>query len=181
MQPLSLRALKSVKADNDGNVYLMGYNKSPVITIGTRTFTNSETAGARNDLFIAKLDGSGNVIWANSTGGTGDDCDYSTDPDDNDNVYQVGYFPGNTITFGTVTLTPDDPSNCYLAGYNKDGKALWVLTSQGENQIREQSVSMDVAGNKYITGNFSGLLNFGTSGLSENGIFVAKAVTGNTS
>jgi len=170
----------SVKVDLDGSIFLTGYYKSPVFKIGNSTLTNFETAGARNDLFIAKLDGSGNVIWANSSGGSGDDCAYSV-AIENNNVYQAGYFSSSTITFGTVTLTLNDPSNCFIARYDKDGKASWVLTSLGDSQIKAQSISLDAAGNAFITGNFSGPVNFGTSGLSDNGIFVAKAVTGNLS
>lgn len=173
-------AASSVKANQDGNIYLTGYFKSPVITIGTKTLTNAETAGARNDLFLAKFDGSGNVLWAKSSGGTGDDCAYSIDFDDNGNIYQAGYFTSNPITFGTVTIALDDPSDCFLAGYDKDGKVSWVLTSNGESQIKAQSVSIDDDGNALLTGNFMGPVNFGSSGLTDNGIFVAKALTGST-
>lgn len=170
----------AVKVSTDGSVYLTGYYKSPVLTIGTKALTNAETAGARDDLFLAKLDGSGNVLWAKSTGGTGDDCAYSISLDNNNNVYQAGYFTSNPITFGTITLTIDDPSNCFLARYDKDGVVSWVLTSLGESQIKAQSIAMDDDGNALITGSFLGPVNFGTKELTDNGIFVAKALTGNT-
>ena len=145
-----------------------------------KTLINAETDGARNDLFLAKFDGSGNVLWAKSTGGTGEDCAYSIDLDDDGNIYQTGYFTSNPVTFGTVTLTIDDPSDCFLAKYDKDGKVAWVLSFRGESQIRALSVSLDAAANAYITCNFLGPVNFGSTELTNNGVFVAKALTGNT-
>lgn len=168
----------SVQVDGSGNVYLTGCFISPEMTIGSKTLTNYETAGARKDIFLAKYDASGNVLWANSTGGTGEDCAYSIKLDDQKNIFQTGYFTSSTIIFGTITLNSANQSECYVAKYDKDGKVTWVLTSSGQSNIQAKSVSLDDDGNVYLTGNFSQAVDFGSTHLTDNGIFVARASEG---
>jgi hypothetical protein len=59
----------SLATDVNGNVYVTGYFYSPTITFGTTTLTNVGIG----DIFIAKYDGAGAVLWAKSAGGTGYD------------------------------------------------------------------------------------------------------------
>src|ERR1035437_9994737 len=58
---------QSVSTDASGNAFVTGYFQSPTIPFGsTTTLTN---AGSSN-IFLAKYDASGNVLWAKSAGGT---------------------------------------------------------------------------------------------------------------
>src|SRR5258707_1392540 len=92
--------VQSISTDAGSNVYVLGYFNSPSITFGTTSLTNA--GGGANDLFIVKYDNSGNVIWAKSAGGTGQEFAYGITTDDSDNVYVTGYFQSPSITFGTT-------------------------------------------------------------------------------
>ena len=57
----------SIAADGSGNVYVTGTFNSPSITFGTITLSNTNNCG---DMFIAKYDPNGNVLWAKCVQGT---------------------------------------------------------------------------------------------------------------
>ena len=65
----------SVTTDILGNCYVTGsFSYSPDITFGTYTLTNVNSS--TKDVFIVKYDSMGNVLWAQSAGGNGDDNGY---------------------------------------------------------------------------------------------------------
>src|SRR4051812_41615101 len=60
-----------VCTDAAGNVFETGRYTSDSITFGSYNLFNA-SAGSM-DIFVVKYDASGNVLWATSAGGTGDD------------------------------------------------------------------------------------------------------------
>src|SRR6185503_10166366 len=57
---------KCITVDGNGNSYVAGYFYSTTITLDTITLINFNNG---IDIFIAKYDTSGNVMWAKSFGG----------------------------------------------------------------------------------------------------------------
>lgn len=173
----------SVAVDASGNSYIAGAFLSPTITFGSTTLTNN---GA-DDIFLAKYDASGNVLWARSAGGTNHDYANSVAVDPSGNVYVAGYFTSDTIIFGSYTLintdnTTNSTSDLFLVKYNSSGNVLWAKSAAGLNNDEAASVSVDASGNAYITGYFSSYtLSFGTITLTNtdtinytDDIFIAK-------
>lgn len=101
----------SIATDAVGNVLVTGDFNSPNVIFGTITLTNASFINS--DIFIVKYDPSGNVLWANSAGGTTHDYGYSIATDANGNVMVTGIFNSPSITFGTTTLTNAGPSISY--------------------------------------------------------------------
>ncbi|MEO8149428.1 MAG: SBBP repeat-containing protein [Bacteroidia bacterium] len=95
--------------DPNGNIYLCGSFGSPVITFGSTTLINAGNGGGSgiglNDIFNLKCDSSGNVLWANSIGGTNEDFGNDIAMDSNGNLYITGIFKSPNISFGNTTLT----------------------------------------------------------------------------
>jgi len=98
---------RCIIVDKTGNVYTTGYYS------GTVDFNPSEefgllTSEGENDIFIQKLDSSGNFIWVKSIGGPTSDEGSSIALDASGNIYSTGYFTG-TVDFdigtGTNSLT----------------------------------------------------------------------------
>ena len=166
----------SVATDASGNVYVTGSFSSPIITFGTTTLTN---AGSGN-IFIAKYDAAGNVLWAKSAGGNGSDDGLSVATDASGNVYVTGYFTSSTITFGTTTLTNagGGSNDMFIVKYNAAGNVLWAKREGGTSHEIGFSVTTDASGNVYVTGEFrSATITFGTTTLTNAGggdIFIAK-------
>ncbi|MBI3656974.1 MAG: SBBP repeat-containing protein [Acidobacteria bacterium] len=61
-------------------------------------------SSGREDIFLAKYDAAGNVLWARRAGGSDDDLANGVAVDGSGNAYVTGFFDG-TATFGTTTLT----------------------------------------------------------------------------
>lgn len=81
-------------ADPSGNVYTTGvFNNTADFDPGVATTYNLDSDGG-TDIFISKLDSSGNFVWAKRTGGTSDDYGYDIFVDRRGAVYATGYFQG---------------------------------------------------------------------------------------
>lgn len=163
----------SISADANGNALLTGFFRNSSITFGTFTLTNAGT----NDLFIAKFDPNGNVLWAKSAGGSLSDGSGDISSNTNGDIFLTGSFQSALIGFGTYTLANSNtviPAS-FVAKYDASGNALWAKTfGQGGGY----SICNDSGGNAFVTGNYDGAsLVFGTSTLTSNGpsdIFVVK-------
>ena len=98
---------RSVAVDATGNVYTTGYFQGTVDFDPNAGVLNLTSAGA-GDIFVSKLDATGNLVWAKAMGGSTDDTGYCIAVDGVGNVYTTGYFSG-TVDFdpnaGVLNLT----------------------------------------------------------------------------
>ncbi len=169
---------QGIAVDPSGNSYVTGYFYSPVIAFGPTVLTNSGSG----DMFIAKYDTSGTVVWAKKAGGQYDDEGYSVSADAFGNIYVAGYFFSPSITFGSTTLTNTGASDIFLVKYDRMGDVIWARRAGGTSDDEAYGVSVDTSGYSYITGYFfSPDIAFDTTVLTNAGsydIFIAKYDTG---
>ena len=93
---------RSIAIDNQGNQYVTVYFK------GTATFgSHTLTSGGSYDIFVAKMDPSGNWLCAVKARGTTIDLGCDIAVDGVGNAYVTGEFEV-TATFGSLTLTSND-------------------------------------------------------------------------
>ncbi|MEO8405838.1 MAG: T9SS type B sorting domain-containing protein, partial [Chitinophagaceae bacterium] len=93
---------EAVKTDIAGNVYTTG-NFSAAADFDPGTATYNLTSGSKNDIFISKLDPSGNFAWAKQfRGSTGTNAGLSLATDLSLNVYTTGTFV-HTVDFDPST------------------------------------------------------------------------------
>lgn len=165
---------QGISTDDYGNVYITGYFGSPSITFGTTTLNS---AGGF-DIFVVKYDAFGNVLWAKSAGGSGDDMGQGISADADGNVYVTGYFSNPSITFGTTTLTCNGHNDVFIAKYNSSGNLIWVKSVGGFYWDVGISIVVNKNGNIYATGSFnSGSITFDSITLINSGnstIFIVK-------
>lgn len=137
------------------------------------TFENSSvtlTCIGDNDLFLAKYDLAGNLLWAKSEGGNYSDKALGITADASGNVYICGYFKDDINFGGTAPLTGAGDRDIYLAKYDSNGNFLWVRNAGSAGRDEAKSVICDQAGNIYITGMHTGSITFGSTTLnSPNG------------
>lgn len=82
----------SITTDVSGNIYTTGYFSATVdFDPGPGTFNLSSNGGSP-DIFISKLDASGNFVWAGKMGGSNFDKGAAITVDAADNVYTTGSF-----------------------------------------------------------------------------------------
>ncbi len=103
---------EAITIDDAGNCYVTGYFE------GTATFGSySLTSSGSYDIFVAKMDASGNWLWVNQAGGVSKDEGYGITIDDAANTYVTGYFYG-TATFGLYSLTSSGSADIFVAKLN---------------------------------------------------------------
>ena len=172
-----------IAVDASGNVYTTGYFYGTAdFDPGAGTF-NLTSLGGR-DIFISKLDSSGNFIWAKSMGGTGYNEGYSIVVDVSGNVYTTGWFDG-TADFdpgaGNFNLTSAGSVDIFISKLDVSGNFVWAKAMGGTASDRGQSIALDASDNVYTTGWFQGIADFdpgsGTFNLTSAGIghiFISK-------
>ena len=154
-------------SDNQGNLYMTGYFTDSLM------FGNTKIKTERNeDVFIAKYDSDGNLIWVRAGGGPGFDYGYGISLDNQGNSYVTGMVQGN-VTFDHVTVNRTS-QDIFIAKYNSDGMLQWLEFAGGSNNDISYGIATDPNGNSYITGSTGGGSAFGTKMLSPAGTFVAK-------
>jgi hypothetical protein len=139
------------------------------------------TCTASNDIFVAKYDVSGSLIWARSAGGIEYEKSTSVTYDNSGNVYICGLYTG-TVTFGgntTINCTTDDYADMFVAKYDANGNFQWVRHAGSTGRDEAKSIKCDAAGNVYVAGFFSNGCQFESQILNTyNGpwydIFLAK-------
>src|SRR3990172_4842131 len=172
-----------VAVDGSGNVYTTGFFS------GTAGFdpgadpSNLTSAGGA-DVFVSKLDSTGNFAWARQLGGPIDDSGYGVAVDGSGNVYTTGYFR-DTADFDPdadpFNLTSVDGPDVFVSKLDSAGNLGWARRLGGTSGDVGRGVAVDGSGNVYTTGNFSGTADFdpgaGTSNLTSAGsadVFVSK-------
>ncbi len=173
-----------VTTDNSGNVIMTGYFGSPDITFGTTSITNSAYGGY--DIFLVKYDSTGNLIWADSAGSTGNEAAYTISTDNNENIYIAGGYTSSSLSFGSETLSNQGLADIFVTKYNAAGAILWAKCFGGTDNDEAYSISNDNSGNTYLTGYFSSnTIDFGSITLTNTSsgnsdIFITKLdVNGN--
>jgi hypothetical protein len=109
-------AVNAVSTDKFGYCYVAGFFKSTEISFESYTLTN---AGSQtSDIFLLEYSPVGDVVWARSAGGTGDDVPISMTTDTLRNFYIAGYFGSKTMVFDTTTLTNAGTTDMFIAKSN---------------------------------------------------------------
>ena len=166
----------AITVDKSGNSYITGWFED-TLTIGNiklaATITNNAFA---SDVFIAKYDINGNLIWAKRAGGANYDFGNGITTDASGNVYVIGGF-NLTATFGTNTVTSSGDFDVFIAKYDPNGNNLWVKRCGGAGWDVGNGVTIDKSDNCYITGGYRNTGTFGTTSLTSLGnydAFIAK-------
>ena len=157
--------IHKVAIDKAGNVYVTGtYNNS--VKFGSTTLTS---AGA-GDIFVAKYDNSGSVLWAISMGGPNDEIQGpgSIVADKAGNVYVTGTFT-TTMTVGTKVLTSSGGANLglFVAKFTTAGNYVWAVQATGtSNDYWANDICLSPKGDAvYMYGSFNGSITLGTTTL----------------
>lgn len=145
--------LWDMAGDAAGNTYIVG-EFSGTANFGGKSLTSSGSS----DVFVAKLNSSGQVQWATRAGGSGADLGYSIAADTGGNVLVTGHFTGSA-KFGNTTLASSGSTDAFvakLAGNN--GKFQWAKKVGVSGDDRGLAVETDSSGNVLVTGGLNGAM-----------------------
>ena len=176
---------KSVKFDSDNNTYVVGefsgtINFNP---LGTPTYLSSSGNNSLNDIFVAKYDNVGILLWAKQIG----ESNYSEiacgiEVDKLNDVYVVGQFystidtdPSNAI-FNLAALGSAD---VFITKLNLNGDFIWAQNYGAASQtLSPVRIKINDANELYLTGKYTGAFDAdpstNTSTLNGSGTFLLK-------
>ncbi|MCY7421432.1 MAG: SBBP repeat-containing protein [Chitinophagaceae bacterium] len=169
---------RAIATDALGNVYTTGYflsiadfNPDPLVAF------NLTPAGG-NDIFVSKLDASGNFVWAKQFGGSNNDQGYALAVDASGNVYTTGSF------LGTADFNPDPnvsynlisaggSNDIFISKLDASGNFVWAKQIGATANDQGSSITIDVLGNVLTTGYFAGTADFNPDPLVTNNLVSA--------
>ncbi|RLA18403.1 MAG: hypothetical protein DRQ62_13620 [Gammaproteobacteria bacterium] len=177
----------ALAVDNNGNVYTTGFFLNTVDFDPGAGIANLSSVGGSRDMFIQKLDTSGNFIWVKQMGGSGDDGGLSIATDADGNIYSTGNFE-STVDFdpgaGITNLTSAGNQDGFIQKLDNSGNLIWVRQIGGISWDWGRSLTTDTDGNVYTLGYFNetvdfdpgaDITNFTSAG--ESDIFIQKLDT----
>lgn len=153
-----------ITTDAGGNIYVTGlfsgtvdFNPDPAVT------TNLVSSGI--DVFVLKLDGAGNYIWARRMGGASTDEGNAITVDASGNVYTSGYFNSATADFNpdpavTNNITSAGNFDIFVSKLDASGNYVWAKGMGGIESDEGSSIAVDASGNVYTAGSFRGTADF---------------------
>jgi len=172
----------SITLDSNNDAYTTGYFGAGDADFGA---TNLTSAGLE-DIFVSKLDSSGNFVWAKKMGGTSADKSFSITIDSNSDVLTTGTFQSTDADFdpgaSTSILAQVAGGDAFVSKLDSNGNFVWAKRMGGVNEEVGYSIGVDSSNNIYTTGSFYtfslATADFGVnpplSSAGDNDIFVAK-------
>ena len=150
---------EGISADPNGNIFLTG-----------RFVENPLPQFYDSDIFVAKYNALGNLIWIKTVYGNSDDSGQSISADAYGNSYVTGHFSDFAV-FGSIPLYSSGYEDLFIAKYDSIGNCIWAEGyGDSEYDYGGFGISTDASGNSYITGSFHGnsadiiIAKYGTDG-----------------
>jgi len=165
----------SVIVGSNGDVFASGWFSGSNIDFDPSAGTANLSSNGGNDLFFAKYENDGDLLWAKGIGGTGFDGAFCVYIDNSDEVYVTGQFTGTNVDFnpgaGTDNLTSSG-TDIFLAKYDVNGDFIWARRPSGTgNEDNLRGLVVDENSHSiYSTGHFSSTVDFDVEGGTQNAI-----------
>lgn len=177
--------VNAMTKDNSGNVYITGVFSSIADFDPSSGISNLSTMGG-NDIFLAKYDPSGNILFVKQIGGPNDQTAKAIVFDAaNNSIYITGSFSGSADfdpSPAIVSYTSNGLKDIFLAKFDINGNYIYAFKAGSTFDDEATSVDIDASGNVYLTGYFRGTVDFDpsfvpgntASNSSSQDIFIAK-------
>jgi hypothetical protein len=127
----------------------------------TGYFRNSASFGATNltsrgqaDIFIAKYDSDGELLWVRQAGGSSGDEGKAIAVGKSGDVWVTGFF-GGVGSFEDTNVVAQGLGDFFVARYRHDGSLVWARTAGGTNNIVSDmgaGIVVDSDENCYVSG-----------------------------
>lgn len=152
---------RDVTIDNQGNVYLSGTYGGLQLTVDNYTNTTEDPEGSGRDIFIAKFNVNGVLIWLKHAGRTNvdDNSFIAISANNSGNCFVTGSYQ-KCVNFGTNELTTVGKTDVFVAKYDSEGNIDWVTKGGGADNDVPLAI-LTIANKTYITGAFKQAATFG--------------------
>lgn len=128
------------------------------------------------DGYLTKMDSAGKIKWIKTFGGTGVDGVTGVAIDNINNIYVSGAFE-TSINIDGVLLN-NLGKDIFIAKFNSNGVVSWAKQANANGGVESAAdIKVDIDGNCYLTGIFSGSATFSSfniSTLNSNDMFICR-------
>lgn len=149
-------ALTNATSDSQGNWIVGGFFQGALFFQDTTLVSQSQS-----DLFLAKFDPSGNLLWALREGITGITRPTAIKTDREGNIVCAGIFDRITSFAGVELEASTNDRDIFFAKYSTQGAGIWGFKAGGV--LDDDLVDMEISssGHIFAAGYFKGVLNPG--------------------
>ena len=153
---------RRISAFSDGTSVVTGQFGATAVFGATDPNPTTLVSDANStDIFIAKYDANGTLVWATRAGGIATDEGHGISTLSNGISVVTGSFSG-TATFGTgTTLVSAGGYDIFVARYNADGTLAWATRVGGTGSDIGKGISAFSDSTSVVTGQFYGTAIFG--------------------
>jgi hypothetical protein len=188
-QPSTFNVLE---LDASGNIYLAGHYRAAIIYKNLSRYTENPDfmPSELHEIYILKISAAGDGVWLTGVSDATNDDPYiindfintvqSLHISNDNRLFVTGYMARNTTAFGDILLTPTPGYfDRYVAELSQAGEWEWVkqIPVNAETNQTQGAVSMDMAGNLILAGDFYGTITLEENSLQSRGgsdIFLAS-------
>ena len=132
-----------IAVDLNGNSYITGESHA---SWGTPV---NAYAGGISDVFVAKVNGQGVLVWNTFLGGVAEDRGWGIEVDESGNVYITGY---SVAGWGTPLDPYAGSGDAFVARLNNSGARVWNTFLGGAKFDEGSDIAVDGKGNITISG-----------------------------
>lgn len=150
---------RSVAVDGLGNVYVTGSFTGTAEFSGVGVTSNDDA----EDIFLAKYDPNGSLLWIRSGGGQNIDMPGKVAVDGEGNAYITGTHFRPAMFGGVVLANAANQPNAFIVKYDPTGDVLWAITLGGDGWDSGDAITYDAgSGHVVVGGQFEGSAQFGS-------------------
>ncbi len=163
---------RGVCLDSMSNIYITG-SFSGTTNIGGQTLTSNGAA----DIFIAKLNANGNLVWAKSFGSVSLDYAFDIDCESGGNFVVTGGFRQTMTLIPNTVIASTGGFDLFTAKFNTNGDCLWAKTATGLASEYGNEIVVGDNNNICVVGNTNGQMIFGSDTLfhaDSTDLFIAS-------
>ncbi|MBW6460487.1 MAG: T9SS type A sorting domain-containing protein [Bacteroidales bacterium] len=158
--------------DHENNIIITGH------FYGQAAFGDTVImANGSSDVYLAKLNPDGDLMWVTTASGSSSDQARSVDCGPDGTILISGSFYSD-ISFGDTTLQTTNPVGNFVSAYQAGGQLNWAFQLNGTYLTTDILLAAASNGDFYISGNFSETIHFGNktfeAGPFNEDIYVAK-------
>ena len=146
--------ISTITETTDGGIVVGGRFQSSNITVGNYTLKNKSNT-MYSDGFIVKYNKDGEVVWANSIGGSNNDYVSSISSTPDNGILVGGDFLSSHISIGNERInnsSNSSNSDCFIIKLNDNGEVYWKSSIKGTYNENIYSVLATSAGDFIVGG-----------------------------
>lgn len=184
--------ISDIAIDDMENIYVFGTYTGTTSFIGVLGTSFSLSSQGMTDLFVVKYNSAGEIQWAQTLGGSGDEVSGGvTSLAGNDNIFVTGGFSGTATFQSPPNLTSSGGQDAFVMAINRvSGNKLWIRQGSCAEDAFGTGITVDGSG-IYACGNYlgnspltfdgfgTGLANIGVGG--QNMYLIKYALNGSSS